>query len=40
MDGRYLEPGEVINGIAWDSKTKEFYLTGKDWTVIFNIEFH
>lgn len=34
-----LRGDEVLNGIAYDVKTKKTYLTGKDWKVIFEIEF-
>ena len=40
LDNRDLKSDEVINGIAYDSKTKDFYLTGKNWNVIFNIAFN
>ena len=28
---------DVLNGIAWDEKTKSLYLTGKNWPKIFKI---
>jgi glutamine cyclotransferase len=29
---------DVINGIAYDSKNKKIYLTGKLWPFIFEVE--
>jgi glutamine cyclotransferase len=29
---------DVINGIAYDTKSKRIYLTGKDWPYIFEVE--
>ena len=26
---------DVLNGIAWDRKTNLFYITGKNWPLIF-----
>lgn len=35
-----LEPGrEVLNGIAYDSETATFLLTGKHWPFMFQVEF-
>ncbi len=28
---------EVLNGIAYDARKKVFYLTGKDWPVLFRV---
>ena len=32
-----LEPGAVLNGIAYDSKQKRLFVTGKLWPRIFEI---
>ena len=29
---------EVLNGIAYNAETKHFYVTGKDWNTLFEIE--
>lgn len=29
---------DVLNGIAWDSKTKSIYLTGKNWPRLYRVE--
>ena len=31
-------PDAVLNGIAWDSKQKRLYVTGKLWPTLFEIE--
>lgn len=36
---RRLNYGECLNGIAYDKKYKIFYLTGKNWPLIFEVEF-
>ena len=36
--GRPAHPGAVLNGIAHDTRTGNFYVTGKLWPVIFEIE--
>ena len=36
--GRPAHPGTVLNGIAHDTRTGSFYVTGKLWPVIFEIE--
>ena len=33
-----LEPGAVLNGIAYDSKGKRLFVTGKLWPKVFEIE--
>ena len=33
------ENAEVANGIAWDSKNKRLFVTGKFWSKIFEIKF-
>lgn len=35
----YLRNGEVLNGIAYDSKTDKLYMTGKNWPSMFQVEF-
>ena len=30
--------GEVLNGIAYNSETKTFYITGKDWPKLFEVK--
>lgn len=39
-----LKPGEklgadVLNGIAWDGKTRTFWITGKNWPKMFQVRF-
>ena len=29
---------EALNGIAYNAKTKHFYVTGKDWNTLFELE--
>ena len=29
---------QVANGIAWDSRTKKLYFTGKEWPVLFEVK--
>lgn len=36
--GRPAHPGAVLNGIAHDTRTGSFFVTGKLWPVIFEIE--
>ena len=31
------DPDSVANGIAWDSKTRRLYVTGKNWPTLFRI---
>ena len=31
---------DVMNGIAYNSKTKNFYITGKNWPILFEIKFN
>lgn len=33
------DPNAVLNGIAWDPETETFLITGKDWPVIYEVEF-
>jgi len=42
--GNLLTPGEraqtdVLNGIAWDAKAKNFLITGKLWPKMFRVKF-
>ena len=32
-----LLPGEVLNGIAYNSESETFYLTGKHWPRLFEV---
>lgn len=34
-----LGPDDVLNGIAYDSDTKRFLLTGKHWPTLYEVEF-
>ena len=34
----HLEPGAVLNGIAYDSVRKRLFVTGKLWPSIFEIK--
>lgn len=36
--GRPANPAAVLNGIAYDRRTGTFYVTGKLWPVVFEIE--
>ena len=36
--GRPANPGAVLNGIAYDKRTDTFYVTGKLWPLMFEIE--
>jgi len=45
LDLRLLKPAavrweheSVLNGIAWEPKTKKLYVTGKDWPVLYEIK--
>ncbi|HUN05137.1 MAG TPA: glutaminyl-peptide cyclotransferase [Aggregatilineales bacterium] len=33
-----LEPGAVLNGIAWNPEDETFYLTGKLWPSVFEVQ--
>lgn len=35
-----LSPEAVLNGIAYNPKTKNFYITGKNWPALFEIKFN
>jgi len=45
VDASELQPdanrgrGDVLNGIAHDPTTGRFYLTGKDWPTLYEVEF-
>lgn len=39
QDQRAINPPEVLNGIAWDTDRKAFYLTGKWWPKTFVVTF-
>ncbi len=30
---------DVLNGIAWDPSTRHFFITGKRWPVVYEVEF-
>jgi glutamine cyclotransferase len=32
------EQNNVLNGIAWDEKTKRLFVTGKKWPNLYQIE--
>jgi glutaminyl-peptide cyclotransferase len=32
-----LEPGDVLNGIAYDARTDRLFVTGKRWPKLFEI---
>ncbi len=36
-DPKIKQKGEVLNGIAYNKKTDLFYLTGKNWNLIFEV---
>ena len=29
---------DVMNGIAYNAKTKNFYITGKNWPILFEVK--
>jgi glutamine cyclotransferase len=31
--------GNVLNGIAYNAETKSFYITGKNWPILFEVKF-
>ena len=33
------DPNAVLNGIAWDPTTETFLITGKDWPVMYEVQF-
>jgi glutamine cyclotransferase len=37
LDNKIPEPKDVLNGIAYNPKTKTFFVTGKDWDKMFEI---
>ena len=37
-DPEMMDDGYVLNGIAYDSVKNSFYVTGKDWPVIFELK--
>ena len=39
VNNRDLYVDEVLNGIAYNKINKKTYLTGKNWPVIFEVEF-
>ena len=34
-----LAPGSVLNGIAWNPDSDTFYITGKNWSKLYEVEF-
>jgi glutamine cyclotransferase len=36
-DPRSIDPGYVLNGIAYNKATKTFFITGKQWPVMFEV---
>ncbi|MBE7178866.1 MAG: glutaminyl-peptide cyclotransferase, partial [Mucilaginibacter polytrichastri] len=37
-DRARLKPDEVLNGIAYDLKTRHLFLTGKKWPKLYQVE--
>jgi glutaminyl-peptide cyclotransferase len=37
--GQYLDSSHCLNGIAFDPSTRDFYITGKYWPLVFKIKF-
>ena len=33
-----MDTNNVLNGIAYNSKTKNFYITGKNWPILFEMK--
>jgi glutamine cyclotransferase len=38
-DPRLKDPGNVLNGIAYNKKTSSFFVTGKHWPVLIELKF-
>jgi glutamine cyclotransferase len=38
-DPRSIDPGNVLNGIAYHKKRNTFFITGKDWPVVIELKF-
>lgn len=38
-DPRSIDPGNVLNGIAYHKKKGTFFVTGKDWPVLIELKF-
>jgi glutamine cyclotransferase len=38
-DPKLKDPGNVLNGIAYNKKTNSFFVTGKDWPVLIELKF-
>lgn len=34
-----LDPGSVLNGIAWSPESETFFITGKNWPKLFEVVF-
>jgi glutamine cyclotransferase len=39
-DPRSVDPGYVLNGIAYNPEKKSFYITGKRWPVLAEVKFN
>jgi glutamine cyclotransferase len=39
-DPRTIDPGNVLNGIAYHKKRNTFFITGKDWPVLVEVKFN
>ncbi len=39
-DPRKVDPGYVLNGIAYNAEKKTFYITGKRWPVLAEVKFN
>jgi len=39
IDPKTIDPGNVLNGIAYHKKRGTFFVTGKDWPVIIELKF-
>lgn len=38
-EGAELQSGEVLNGIAYDPESETFYITGKHWPKMYEVQF-
>jgi glutamine cyclotransferase len=38
-DPKVKDPGNVLNGIAYNKNSKTFFITGKDWPALIELKF-
>ncbi|MEC7695347.1 MAG: glutaminyl-peptide cyclotransferase, partial [Candidatus Thermoplasmatota archaeon] len=39
-EGQGANSNDVLNGIAYDESEEAFWITGKNWTEIYLVDFH